>query len=446
MKFKKGKIVFAAAVLMLNTFLCSVTAETTSFNDFSCEVLSESIKITGYTGVSLNVTIPDSIVIGGTVYPVTEIGEYAFEESAIESIIIPSGVTKISEGAFYNCDGLTEVTVPESVSDIGLYAFDDCNNLTNVTVLAPNAVIGDSAFGYYYSGRKYYVVDNFVMHGFENSTAQQYAEQNKMTFEVYVKPVSGDVNKDKVLDIRDLVRLKKILAGAVSATNSDPDVNGDGIYSAEDLVCLKTIMLYGEDNLEMHTVTFKDKEGNILNVQKVRHSFAAEAPEAPVIDNYKFIGWSGSFANVMEDMEITALYEADNKPTFTVGEASVNPGDTGVVIAVSVKNNPGIVGVTLSVKYDQDAMTLTNASNGEALDVLTFTKANILESGCNFLWDGQEISENDISNGTVLYLTFDISGNASSGTYPITVEYSGTYDNDLNPLIFEVENGSITVS
>ena len=147
MKFKKCKIVFAAAVLMLNTFLCSVTAETTSFNDFSCEVLSESITITGYTGESLNVTIPDSIVIDGTVYPVTEIGEYAFEESAIESIIIPSGVTKISEGAFYNCDGLTEVTVPESVSDIGLYAFDDCNNLTSVTVLAPNAVIGDSAFG-----------------------------------------------------------------------------------------------------------------------------------------------------------------------------------------------------------------------------------------------------------------------------------------------------------
>lgn len=63
-------------------------------------------------------------------------------------VSIPSGVTRISNGAFASCVGLTNVTIPTSVTNIGDYAFYGCGGLTNVDV--PNSVqyIGKGAFKY----------------------------------------------------------------------------------------------------------------------------------------------------------------------------------------------------------------------------------------------------------------------------------------------------------
>ena len=54
---------------------------------------------------------------------ITEIGEFAFARSNLESIVIPDGVTKIGYGAFYHCDNLKEVQIPDSVIEISEYAF-----------------------------------------------------------------------------------------------------------------------------------------------------------------------------------------------------------------------------------------------------------------------------------------------------------------------------------
>ena len=58
---------------------------------------------------------------------------------SIRSIVIESGITSISEGAFSGCSGLTEVTIPDSVTEIGSYAFCGCSSLTGVTI--PDGVI-----------------------------------------------------------------------------------------------------------------------------------------------------------------------------------------------------------------------------------------------------------------------------------------------------------------
>lgn len=54
---------------------------------------------------------------------ITEIGEFAFARSNLESITIPEGVTKIGYGAFYHCDHLKEVHLPDTVTEIEEYAF-----------------------------------------------------------------------------------------------------------------------------------------------------------------------------------------------------------------------------------------------------------------------------------------------------------------------------------
>ena len=64
----------------------------------------------------------------------------------IKEFTVPSGVTSIGYGAFYNCRGLSSVTIPDGVTTIGDYAFTDCRGLTSLTI--PNSVItiGEGAF------------------------------------------------------------------------------------------------------------------------------------------------------------------------------------------------------------------------------------------------------------------------------------------------------------
>jgi len=56
--------------------------------------------------------------------------------SAKESIsyIIPNSITKIEEGAFYNCVGLRIITIPSRVTYIGYGAFSGCSSLTSIDI------------------------------------------------------------------------------------------------------------------------------------------------------------------------------------------------------------------------------------------------------------------------------------------------------------------------
>lgn len=64
----------------------------------------------------------------------------------IEDVVIPSDVTSIGNGAFYNCCGLSSVTIPDGATSIGESAFHGCSGLTDLII--PNSVtfIGEKAF------------------------------------------------------------------------------------------------------------------------------------------------------------------------------------------------------------------------------------------------------------------------------------------------------------
>jgi len=63
---------------------------------------------------------------------------------SLNDVKIPSSITKINDGAFYECS-LNEVVIPNSVTDIGSYAFAHCG-LTSVTLGNRLANIGVCAF------------------------------------------------------------------------------------------------------------------------------------------------------------------------------------------------------------------------------------------------------------------------------------------------------------
>ena len=78
---------------------------------------------------------------------VTEIDDYAFSScDALTDIEIPSSVISIGEEAFFSCDALTDIEIPSSVKAIGKKAFYGCDALTTLTLKEGLEKIGDDAF------------------------------------------------------------------------------------------------------------------------------------------------------------------------------------------------------------------------------------------------------------------------------------------------------------
>ncbi|MBR5958271.1 MAG: leucine-rich repeat domain-containing protein [Salinivirgaceae bacterium] len=64
----------------------------------------------------------------------------------ITDLIIPKGVTNISNRAFCGCSSITSVIISESVISIGNYAFEGCTNLVSVTI--PNSITSIGAYAF----------------------------------------------------------------------------------------------------------------------------------------------------------------------------------------------------------------------------------------------------------------------------------------------------------
>ncbi len=69
-----------------------------------------------------------------------------YPQAGLTSYVIPSGVTKIGDYAFYYCYRLTGITIPTGVNIIGDYAFSGCFSLTNIMLPEDVSTIGAGAF------------------------------------------------------------------------------------------------------------------------------------------------------------------------------------------------------------------------------------------------------------------------------------------------------------
>ena len=136
----------------------------------------------------------------------------------------------------------------------------------------------------------------------------------------------------------------------------------------------------------------------------------------------------------------TQAFAATN-PTITVGKVTAEAGES-VDVPISISNNTGICGATISVSYDED-LVLTAVNGGDAFTSMTLTKPGKLTANpVNLVWDSMEA---DFTNGTIAVLTFTVP--ETSGTYDVSVSYDngGVVDGDLMPVTLNVVNGSIAV-
>ena len=155
------------------------------------------------------ITIPDTVTkLGGDIFSgcsaltdvtlsgsLTAIPSRAFANcTALEEITIPEGVEDIYYGAFMGCERLRQVNLPDSVKNIGGIAFVDCPALTAIVIPAGVETIYDYALGYasylnFSTGYiEYRLLDILVIHGYEDTEAQRYAQDNGIPFQIIGGP------------------------------------------------------------------------------------------------------------------------------------------------------------------------------------------------------------------------------------------------------------------
>ena len=188
-----------------------------------------TVTLTRYSGTDTDIVIPQSI--DGKM--VTSIGDSAFYIcSDLTSITIPEGVTSIGGWAFEDCSGLTSINIPNSVTSIGGRAFEGCSGLTSISIPEGVTSIGWFAFS---------LCDNLTIYGTAGSYVETYAKEESIPFVIIQSACNyGDFNNDNKIDSKDILLMKKKLAGyEVADLNKEAcDVNGDGIVTSVDAVLL----------------------------------------------------------------------------------------------------------------------------------------------------------------------------------------------------------------
>lgn len=139
------KITIGSGVVKLGTeafWGCDFTEFTVSDQNTAVANISGCIVDLGTKTIITSLegaTVPDD-------ERVTAIGNSAFKNADIQTVVIPERITSVGKEAFRGCKNLTSVTLPNSMSVIPEWIFGDCEKLTNVTLGNNVTEIGLSAF------------------------------------------------------------------------------------------------------------------------------------------------------------------------------------------------------------------------------------------------------------------------------------------------------------
>lgn len=173
-----------------------------------------------------SLTIPDSV---------TEISIYTFYGcSLLESITISHNVTRIGVNTFEECSNLKSITIPDNVTNIDDYAFSGCSSLEKITIENPECEIYDA---------ENTISDTATIYGYENSTAQAYAEKYNRTFvslgEYISETVHGDISGYGRIDLYDAIEICKSIMGMRTFTEEEKaiaDFDGNGVVDLYDAI------------------------------------------------------------------------------------------------------------------------------------------------------------------------------------------------------------------
>lgn len=101
--------------------------------------------VSGFSGIG-DAIVPAEAEKDGKTYKVVRIGSYAFAKNKnINKVTLPDTIELIADYAFAN-SSLSEIDIPSSVKEIKSYAFDECKQLAKVTLHEGLETIDNTAF------------------------------------------------------------------------------------------------------------------------------------------------------------------------------------------------------------------------------------------------------------------------------------------------------------
>lgn len=133
--------------------------------------------------------------------------------------------------------------------------------------------------------------------------------------------------------------------------------------------------------------------------------------------------------------------------TINVPDEPVCNGDT-VQVTVDLEQNPGLVGMLLSLNYDPAVLTLTNVQGAGMMTAGNFTPGNDLSARpYNILWDDGTVHANHTETGTILTLTFTVKDTAAAGSTAITLTYAAdsTFNVDLQDVALHISDAALSI-
>lgn len=157
-------------------------------------------------------------------YPVKNIGDGAFESRTdLTLLYIPKGVTNIGDRAFLGCTGITHIILNFGIKSIGDEAFRYCDNVKTVV---------------YNAHEEFW---NVVSIGENNDCLTN----GKIDF--WLAVIRGDSSGDGIIDVRDIISLRRFLAGGYNTvvSNRASDANRDDTVDASDIIALRRYLAGG---------------------------------------------------------------------------------------------------------------------------------------------------------------------------------------------------------
>lgn len=158
--------------------------------------------------------------------------------------------------------------------------------------------------------------------------------------------------------------------------------------------------------------------------------------------------------DILEEIELSE--ETQNRiekakergnPALVISNVEAVNGDTAIV-TVSLVNNPGIIGLSMTLSCDESILTLEKVINGDVFgDNYDMVYTEGVSNGCSFLWDTTDISEDEIRDGAILALEFKVKENAPPGKTPVILlcDHEGAYDSEIGIVDLDIQNGFVIV-
>lgn len=180
---------------------------------------------------------------------VSAIAPRAFDfDVELNDLTLGEGITEIGEGAFEVCIKLSEVKLPQTLTKIGNNAFLGCSALNKITIPKSVTSIGNYALGYDENYNGLSKKESFIIRGYKDTAAEQYALDNGFTFidldnsEPTPDVKIGDVNNDGSIDITDATMIQKAVAELIELDNNQikaADTNNDGNVDVTDATAIQ---------------------------------------------------------------------------------------------------------------------------------------------------------------------------------------------------------------